>query len=425
MSALLVALLWYFLLTSWDVLNLIALLVLLLGLILLPSRIVFNRDGVTVVVTLVLSYLLVLSGVATLVNGGSSSSLRLVALTSVVVAIGLVIGLRFSRPELVAGIAGGAVLVAAHGWANHFLFVSDSDVLGRSVLHNLFLGELMGATSMESFDLFSSAIGIACLVMLVAINSRNLLLLSPILLFLVFTHLRFDLTMGNFLLILLLGLTGAAFLSGSLSSWPMRRALRRVLVYFPLTFPVLAIGMPGLNSLAIATGEEESVTTRELIWKSSLDASEGVSQWIGHGTTFWNPNSSTYQTTNEAISAEVGVEFQHAHSLYVDFYLAFGILGSSFGMILLVILSRRLDNLWAQQVNTREIVFPPLVLYWVIMIFGLTESVPLIRPNGWLLAGVLLSTLLMGSGRTGPIFDNLGVFRRFSLVARPRRAAFL
>ena len=279
----------------------------------------------------------------------------------------------------------------------------------------------MGATSMESFDLFSSAIGIACLVALLAIKSQNFLLISPFLLFLIVTQLRFDMTMGNFLLILLLGLSGAVLLAASLNSGPIRRVLRRALVYFPLVFPLFAIATPGLASLAKATGEESSISTRELIWKSSIDASEGLSQWIGHGTSFWNPNSATYRTANNAISAEVGVEFQHAHSLYIDFYLAFGILGSLSGIMLLVLLSRRLDNLWAQQPRTWEIVFPPLALYWVIMVFGFTESVPVIRSNGWLLAGVLLPTLLMGSGRTGPIFDNfLGALGKFSLAARLR-----
>ena len=340
--------------------------------------------------------------IGTLFAGGGPQSLRAILLIVLVVGLGVAFAACYSPVQVQGGLLTGSLMVAGYGWAKHFMYVSDSDVLGGSLLEIGFFGEYMGVTSMESYELLSALVGTLSAISLMITRPSRIWRLLPPIIILIFTVVRLDMTVGLFLVLLsMFGALGFVALDGRWAG-RARPVGRGIIIFSLLSLPLLALSGPNFRTIASIVGETESISVRAIIWTSALQPSTAINTLVGNGSYFWDPASTSFKETNARISSALvdteysalaGEEYLHAHSMYIDYYLAFGILGCVVGLSIFLYFLAQLHRRWILRQPWIE-VGGPFLLLTVILFLGFTESVVIMRPNGWFVVGILLGTVV-------------------------------
>jgi len=337
--------------------------------------------------------MMVLAGFATFFVGGETSNLRMWVLVSVVFVLGAIVGSTRDVRWVLGGLLLGAVLVVSYGWLVHLNNPLNSG--------SFFQGVFMGYSGLESYELLSILTGFASLFSLLAAKPILWGLFATVGAFFTFSLVRLDLTVG---FISTFALVITAVTIAALKKLDSRR-VEKFVALGTASVAVLATASLLIRPLAGAIGdilgETTSLRDRFTIWDSVLD-SLGVSGLIfGHGTAFWALDSPFAAVVHETLQSAGLSGFGHAHSMYVDLFVAFGILGILAAGALAFLFLRETVGLW--EISDRWVLYATPWLFFVMLaVLGVSESVLASRPNGWFLAGILTGwVLLSGASRRG------------------------
>ena len=335
---------------------------------------------------LIIFALFVLSAMSGFLHTSALSGSRSSVLIIVFVLIGVASGFIERQDLVLVGLGMGTLFVFAQGLLLQYVNPS------RAVLS----GDYLGVTGRESSELLSALVGLACgLALLRETRSRRffavLLLLSN-----AFLIWRLDLTIG-------LVVAGVMVLLAAVV-W---RAEQRFLVIVRIRYLVavatlgaLVLALVAQRSFALKVagfiGERESVEARFEIWDSAISSVSPLGLWFGHGATFWRDGTATSELTREALQGYGLSAFVHAHSMYLDLFLSFGVLGVALIVCLIVVTFRGIKP---EVVEEKEQLTNTFV--WVLItafaLLGISESVLLFHPPGWFLGSFLLGLLLRRS----------------------------
>jgi len=141
-------------------------------------------------------------------------------------------------------------------------------------------------------------------------------------------------------------------------------------------------------AISSAFGKSGSLEARFLSWAAILKALDPAGVVFGYGTTFWKEGSPAREAANQPLEAANYGPFSISHSIYLDFFQAFGLVGLVvIGFLIFIILrsalfQRKVTSKWAE-------FSAPWIFIVAIAIHGVTDSVIGYRPEGWLLLGLL------------------------------------
>jgi len=333
--------------------------------------------------------MVVLGGLATAFVGGETANLRLWVLVSAVFVLGAIVGSTRDASWVLGGLLLGAVLVLFYGWFLHL----NNPLNSGSLLE----GVNKGVSGLESYELLSILTGFASLFSLLLAKPILWLWLTPVYAFLTFSLLRLDLTVG-FLAFFALVITAVTVVV--LKKLDSRR-IDKFVVLGAASVAIFATASLLIRPFAAAIGdtlgETTSLRARFIIWDSVLE-SLGVSGLIfGHGTAFWARDSPFATAANEAMQSAGLSGFGHAHSMYVDFFVAFGIVGVLAAGVLVILFLRETVGRW--KISNRWVFYAtPWLFFIMLAVLGVSESVLATRPNGWFLVGFLTGSVLLSEG---------------------------
>ena len=326
--------------------------------------------------------------VSTIVSGGRLNALRDVVLIVVTVSLGLSLSALSDRRTVLWGLTGGAILVALVGWTLS---------IRRNGLWTGFDYDFVGVTDNGGPEHFSALVGLVGALTLVARRGIQLYAATVAAVFLGFTLLVTGPSIG--IITLTTTVVGAGFVRVLRSVAPH---LRKVMVAFAASIAALGLALVanrGLATrLATAIDEYESVDARYVIWESAINA---ISPWgwiFGHGTYFWNQDSPRRSEAVELMVLAGYPGFSHAHSSYLDLFLAFGIVGSILLAVLVSIAVALSLKSWRVAERWTEYSLPLLVAF-SLGVQAISQSNLVSRPAGWLLCGMLVG--LLASSREG------------------------
>ena len=339
---------------------------------------------------LILISLATLTVVSTIVSGGRMEALRDVALITMTVALGVFLSLSASRRIVLWGITGGPLLVAAVGWTLS---------IRRNGFWTGFDYEFIGVTGNGGPEHFNALVGLAAALALLGrrgVQSSVAALSAAVL---GFTLLVAGPSIG--VITLATTLLGAVFiyLIKTVAS-PTRNFLGLALGIVLIIGASLVAIRNLATRVAIGIGEFTSVDARYVIWESAIAA---ISPWgwvFGHGTFFWNQDS---PRRSEAVSLmlEAGYPgWSHAHSSYLDLFLAFGVVGALLLLVLLTFAISISRQTWRESNQWTEYSLPLLVVF-SLGVQAISQSNLVSRPAGWLLCGVLLGILAFSQSARG------------------------
>lgn len=331
--------------------------------------------------------MMVLGGFATAFVGGETANLRTWALVSVVFILGAIVGSTRDLRWVLGGLLLGPVLVLSYGWIYHLIDPLNSG--------SLLQGSYDGVTGLESYELLSILTGLASLFSLLGVKPIVLGWLAPVFAFLIFSLIYLDLTVGFISFFALVTTAVAVAVVKKLDS----RRVEKFAVLGTASVAVMATASLLIRPLAGAIGDilGETITLRQrfVIWDSVLE-SLGVSGLIfGHGTAFWAPDSPFAAAVHETLLQSAGLPgFDHAHSMYVDFFVAFGIVGVLATGVLVILFLREAVGRW--KISSQWVSYAtPWLFFIMLAVLGVSESVLATRPNGWFLVGILAGWVLL------------------------------
>jgi len=330
--------------------------------------------------------MVMLGGLATAFVGGETANLRMWVLVSVVFVLGAIVGSTRDVRWVLGGLLLGSVLVLSYGWFHHL-----NDPLNSG---SLLQGRFSGVSGLESYELLSVLTGFASLFSLLAARPIFLGWLAPVFAFLTFTLFRIGVTVGliSFFALAITAITIVAV--KKLDS----RSVEKFVFLGGAAVAVLATASLLIRPLAAAIGdtlgEPNSLRQRFIIWDSVLE-SLGVSGLIfGHGTAFWARDSPFAAVVQEALQRAGLPSFGHAHSMYVEFFVAFGIVGVLAAGVLGFLFLRETVDRW--KISNRWVFYAtPWLFFIMLAVLGVSESILATRPNGWFLAGILIGWVLL------------------------------
>jgi O-antigen ligase len=86
--------------------------------------------------------------------------------------------------------------------------------------------------------------------------------------------------------------------------------------------------------------------------------------------------------------------FAHAHSGYLDFLIAFGLVGSVLGIVLVITFVRKVVQGWSLR-GSWEARSAPWIYGAALAVMGLTESAMIQNSTGWLFSGMLVGAFVI------------------------------
>ena len=337
---------------------------------------------------LILTSLATIAVVSTIVSGGRLGAVRDVALIMMTVALGISLSLSANRRIVLWGIAGGALLVAAVGWT-------------LSIRRNGFWAgfdyEFIGVTGNGGPEHFSALVGLVAALALLGRRGVQSYVAALSAVVLGFTLLVTGPSIG--VITLASTLLGAVFvrLVRTIKS-PLRKFAGGAAGIIALLGLSLVANRNLATQIASEIGEFNSVDARYVIWESAIAA---ISPWgwvFGHGTFFWNQDSPRRSEAVSLMIEEGYPGWSHAHSSYLDLFLAFGVVGALLLLVLLALAISISRQTWRESNQWTDYSLPLLVVF-ALGVQAISQSNLVSRPAGWLLCGVLLG-LLAFSQRT-------------------------
>ena len=343
-----------------------------------------SRISPRVAQTLVILFaLFALTGVSGFMHTGELSSPRASVLILAFVLLGVAVGFVDKQDAVLVGLGWGTFLVHAQGVLVQYLDPS----------RRLLTGDYHGVTGRESTEILSAFVGLAVGLALIAERGPKKYLAVVLLSLNSFMIWRIDLTIG-------LSVGAFMVLIAMVISMVGKRA--NLISRSRLTWGIVALGIllsafVAQRSVALRVaeflGERESVEARFEIWDSAISSVSTLGFVFGHGASFWREGSETLELTQEALQGYGLRAFGHAHSMYLDLFLSYGVVGIALIAALIVVLYGRttLNVSRAQLLNTSKFAW---VLIPSLALFGISESVLIFYPPGWFLGAILLGLLL-------------------------------
>lgn len=327
--------------------------------------------------------LFVLTGVSGFMHTGELSSPRDSVLIFAFVLLGVAVGFVDKQDAVLVGLGCGTFLVHAQGLLVQYLDPS----------RRLLTGDYLGVSGRESAEILSAFVGLAVGLALIAERGPRKYLAVVLLSANSFMIWRIDLTIGLFVGALMVLIAIVIWIVGKRANLISRSRLTWAFVALGIVLSAfLALRSVALR-VAEFLGERESVEARFEIWDSAISSVSTLGFFFGHGASFWREGSETRELTREALQGYGLSAYGHAHSMYLDLFLSYGVVGIALIAALIVVLYGRstLDVSRAQLLNTSKfgwVLIPSLAL------FGISESVLIFFPPGWFLGAILLGLLL-------------------------------
>jgi O-antigen ligase len=382
-----IALLWLYLQPlAPDQINLNILVIILVLLVAVSCEVRLRSTGLYSPALTMMLGLGSMSLLATVLAGGRFAAFRDVLAIVLVITLGLVLSQLVGVRSVLWGVLVGSGLVAILGWS---LTIGDSG----------WTTDYSGVTGNAGPEHFSALVGlVAGLALLSASRPQSGFAILSVA-FLGFTLLMAGATIGVLALFAVAGFALCLFL--------LREASRAVIVAICAVLGAgLVVGLWVLanRELAVAiasrVGEQRSVDARYDIWESALQSVSMLGVFIGHGVFFWNRESPQHAEVADRLADRGLPMYSHAHSLYLDLYLAFGILGLSVVAVLVALVAYRGLFLWRRSAPWSAWASPFLFLF-ALGVQGISQSNLVQRPAGWFLLGLLLGAFALVSAR-GP-----------------------
>ena len=346
------------------------------------------------VLSVILATLAGLSFVSTFFSGGGLSALRDVALVSAVFLLGLSLSSIANRRVVLWGLVGGAVLVGIVGWALS---------IRRNGWWTGFDYSFVGVTSNGGPEHFSALVGLVAAVSLVSVAAAQLALSLLAVIFLGFTLAMTGPSIAVFTLL-------TTFV-GALTIWVLKSASRvsKIIVVVGVSASAV-VGMILVSNRSIATriareiGEFNSVDARYVIWDSAVQAITPWGWGFGHGAYFWSQGASTRESAVGAMLEGGYRAYSHAHSAYLDLFLAFGIAGVGILLLLTANVARRSLWLWRNSNRWSDYALAPIILF-SLGVQAISQSNLVVWPLGWFACGALLGLLAVVRESEVQIFE--------------------
>jgi O-antigen ligase len=369
-----------------DQLNLNILAVVLVLLLAVSFELGARRNGLDSLALTVMFSLGILSLLATALAGGRFPEFRDIIAIVVVISLGLIASALVGTRAVLWGVLMGSGLIAILGWS-------------LTIARSGWTMEYSGVTGNAGPEHFSALVGFVAGLALLSASRVPTSFAIFSLTFLGLTLLMAGATIGVLVLFAVGGFAFCLFL--------LRRATRGVLVTI---CGVLGAGVVAVlwvlsnRDLAVAiasrVGEQTSVVARYEIWESALQSVTLLGVFIGHGVFFWNHESPRHAEVAGRLEDRGLPMYSHAHSLYLDLFLAFGIVGLTVVAVLVALVARRGLFLGRQNAPWSAWAAPFLFLF-ALGAQGISQSNLVQRPAGWFLIGLLLGSFALVSAR-GP-----------------------
>ena len=327
----------------------------------------------------------ILSSLASFAGGGRIDHFRDGFVTFLIFGLGFFLGLASRDNRLITGMGFGSLLIVGQGLAAQLLNPS----------RQLLSGSYVGSTGRESAEVLASIIAVSIGLSMIGFWRGKWIWPGLIVLINVAVIVRINVT-GAFLALAVMGLL---FLldrlvpvkSSKARSW--RPSLRRLMLIIPIVGVGFLIALQTfVLRLADALGARESVEIRYSIWNVSWENATTLGKILGHGNTFWAEGSLTESNIARDFAALDLPAFGHAHSMYLELILTFGIVGTGIIAITTFATYWKASGILAQEGKGEPSSIPWLLLP-ALAVFGFGESALLILPIGWFISGFVLGML--------------------------------
>lgn len=385
-----VALMWFMFhtvpLEKHSVINLSLILLLAILGVGLPAAQTMSKSGVQML--LIVVALTLLAATTGFLHTGSLSNARASVLILVFVLVGVTVGCLKNEEAVLVGLGSGSFFVHVQGVMFQYLDPS----------RNLISGNYLGVTGRESTEILSAFVGLAVGLALIRKQGLGRFLASFFIVANLIMIWRIDLTIGLIAAFFMVTLAIVIWIFGTQNTRLSGSQLTLGVLIAGALLAALVAERNLALSLAEFLGEYESVKARFAIWDSALSS---VSIWgliFGYGASFWREGSGTLNETREALDSLGLRPLGHAHSMYLDFFLSFGLAGTTLAVALIGILYRASTSEKGEYKSLTAATFA-WTLIPSLAIFGMSESVLLFYPPGWFLGSLLLGLLLRRFGR--------------------------
>ena len=341
------------------------------------------RVAQTLVILFALFALFALTGVSGFMHTGELISPRASVLILAFVLLGVAIGFVGKQDAVLVGLGWGTFLVHAQGVLVQYLDPS----------RRLLPGDYLGVTGRESTEILSAFVGLAVGLALIAERGPRKYLAVVLLSINSFMIWRIDLTIGLFVGAFMVLIAVVISMVGKRANLISRSRLTWGIVALGILLSAFVAQRGVALTVAEFLGERESVEARFEIWDSAISSVSTLGFVFGHGASFWREGSETLELTQEALQGYGLSAFGHAHSMYLDLFLSYGVVGIALIAALIVVLYGRttLNVSRAQLLNTSKFAW---VLIPSLALLGISESVMIFYPPGWFLGAILLGLLL-------------------------------
>lgn len=329
-----------------------------------------------------------LTVVTGLLHTGDLRNPRASVLILLIVLLGVAVGFARKQIMLLLGLGFGTLAVQAQG-----VFFQYFDP-ARSLLS----GPYLGVSGRESSEIISSFIGLAA--GFVLLHERGFKKYFAALLVLVnsFMIWRIDLTIGVVAAAFMFLIASLVWANGKTELVISRTRMAWGFVVTAILLSAFVAARSAALAVAEYFGQRDSVEARFEIWDSAISSVSTSGIIFGYGASFWREGSDTITLAHKALDNYGLSAFVHSHSMYVDLFLSFGLVGLAMIASLIATLFRR-SNLMRSEapMGVAE------RFLWVSLpslgVFGISESVLILYPTGWFLWGVFLGLLLPKTGR--------------------------
>jgi len=327
--------------------------------------------------------LFALTSVSGFMHTGELSSTRASVLIFAFVLLGVAVGFVDKQDAVLVGLGWGTLLVHSQGLLVQYLDPS----------RRLLVGPYLGVTGRESPEILSAFVGLAVGLALIAERGSRKYLAAVLLSVNSFMIWRIDLTIGLVVGAFMVLIAIVIWTAGEQANLILRSKLMWGFVALGILLSAFVARKDVALRVAEFLGERASVEARFEIWDSAISSVSTPGFVFGHGASFWREGSETLELTHEALQRYGLSAFGHAHSMYLDLFLSYGLVGIALIAALIVVLYRRttLNVSKAQPLNTTKFAW---VLIPSLAVFGISESILILHPPGWFLGAMLLGLFL-------------------------------
>lgn len=337
-------------------------------------------------VILLVGALVILGLTTTLVAGGGLSGLRTAALAASFFLLGSLIGNAVGLRVLLLGLLAGATLVVLVGWWRGFEGIADGDFFTP--------GLYAGLTESEPSEFLTVLVGLGALLALSRPRIGSLLVWSPLFLLFFATAFHLGLIFGWLIAVGMVALWAIIAVLSKINS----RRLDKTLGWTAATVGLLGLGVfvsrPLMSDIAILLGDNGALEIRFAIWDAVWQTVNLPGFLFGYGASFWGNGSPYGDAARDRMESQGISDFGHSHNAYLDFLIAFGLVGSLVALVLGIAFVRKLLEGWALR-RSWEARSAPWIYFAALAVMGLTESAVVKDSTGWLFAGILVGAFLI------------------------------